>query len=147
MNKTCLRCRQNKQLDDFVKTNTEYSIDGYRNVCKVCHNASGREYYHKDWKKQQLRREKKHHELKIAALNAYGIICQCCKESEISFLTIDHIYNDGAKMKKIHGVGHNFYQWLKNNNYPHGFQVLCMNCNFSKYTNGGACIHQEKKNE
>ena len=28
-------------------------------------------------------------------------------------------------------------KWLKDNGYPSGFQVLCMNCNHAKYRNGG----------
>lgn len=146
MSKVCLYCKQIKRLDDFVKSK-QYS-DGRKDECKECHNAVNRKRYHRNWKQEQKRRYDKHQKLKIAALEAYGGICQCCHESEIAFLTIDHIDNDGARHRRRDGVGggHNFYQWLKNNNYPSGFQVLCMNCNFSKHTNGGTCVHQEQKN-
>jgi hypothetical protein len=26
--------------------------------------------------------------------------------------------------------------------YPEGFQVLCMNCNWGRYRNGGVCPHE-----
>jgi hypothetical protein len=32
---------------------------------------------------------------------------------------------------------------LRNNNYPPGFQVLCLNCNRSKHFGSGACAHQD----
>lgn len=144
--KICIHCHILKPLEDFVKTK-QRSLDGYFNRCKMCYLSAERERYHKRWHQEQKRREIKHSKLKISALEAYGSICQCCNESEQSFLTIDHINNDGAKHREQSNVGggHNFYQWLKNNKYPIGFQVLCMNCNFSKYTNGGSCIHQEQK--
>ena len=55
---------------------------------------------------------------------------------DIRVLTIDHINGDGAKQRKRLGKilpsGHPFYRWLKNNSYPNGYQVLCMNCQFIK---------------
>ena len=143
--KTCIHCHEHKQLSDFVKS--DQCLDGHLNQCKLCHNAIGRKRYHASWTKQQSRRNAKHIKLKMDALLFYGRICGCCGEDEQSFLTIDHVCNDGAEHRKQRGVGsgHNFYQWLKNNKYPAGFQVLCMNCNFSKYTNGGSCVHQEQR--
>lgn len=143
MKKTCIHCQCDKPINQFVKSK-QYD-DGFKNECKECHNAKNRKRYHKHWEKEQARRHKKHMGLKLAALAAYGTNCQCCGESENSFLTIDHMNNDGSARRSEEGIGHNFYQWLKNNKYPDGFQVLCMNCNFSKYTNGGVCIHQENK--
>jgi len=144
MDKKCNLCSSVKQLEDFVKSK-QYE-DGRKPVCKECHNFMGRQRYHRDWVKQQERRRVKHLKLKNAAIDNYGVVCQCCGESERAFLTIDHINNDGAEHRRNTNVGggHNLYQWLKNNDYPEGFQVLCMNCNFSKHTNGGICIHQEK---
>jgi hypothetical protein len=78
--------------------------------------------------------------------SAYGgYICSCCNEKERMFLSIDHINNDGAeerKSGKYNGGGSAFYNWLRKNNFPSGYQVLCMNCQFGKYKNGGVCPHQ-----
>ena len=54
---------------------------------------------------------------------------------------MDHIDIDGGyKDRKIsHGVA--LYRWLKKNNFPEGFQVLCWNCNHAKFFNGGNCPH------
>lgn len=70
--------------------------------------------------------------------------CACCGEKELAFLTIDHIKGGGNKHKKRIGKGILFYRWLKRNNYPKGFQVLCMNCNWGKYIKG-VCPHQLKQ--
>lgn len=72
--------------------------------------------------------------------------CACCGESEIDFLTIDHVNNDGARQKRELFEGRDFggikfYKWLVKNGYPPGYAVLCMNCNLSKGKHG-ACMHQ-----
>jgi hypothetical protein len=56
--------------------------------------------------------------------------CECCGESHLEFLTIDHVNGDGSKHRKQIGEGA-LYNWLIKNNFPNGFRVLCMNCNFS----------------
>ena len=78
--------------------------------------------------------------LKEAVFNHYGKFCACCGEKEEKFLSIDHVYNDGASHRKTMGV--NVYEWLRNNNYPSNFQILCRNCNWGKYVNGGVCPHK-----
>lgn len=74
-----------------------------------------------------------------------GYKCNCCNESERMFLSIDHINNDGAlerRSGKYSGAGSPFYLWLRKNNFPKGYQVLCMNCQTGKHRNGGVCPHQ-----
>jgi len=70
--------------------------------------------------------------------------CSCCGEKHIEFLVIDHIEGGGYKHRKFlkkHG-GTQFYLWLKKNNYPKEYRVLCMNCNFSLGIRG-YCPHQQ----
>jgi len=43
----------------------------------------------------------------------------------------DHINGGGGKHRKESNITH-FYNWLKKNNYPTGFQTLCLNCQFIK---------------
>lgn len=77
-----------------------------------------------------------------------GRICACCGETQPMFLGIDHVENDGAELRK-RGVqprgGTQFYQWLRKNGFPSGYQVLCMNCNIGKHRNGGVCPHKSGK--
>lgn len=77
-----------------------------------------------------------------------GFRCSCCGETEPLFLTIDHIDNDGAEHRrnlktKIGKGGTAFFDWLKRNKFPPGFQVLCRNCNWGKHANGGICPHRD----
>lgn len=82
--------------------------------------------YHIDQTKQQRAN------LKREVMNAYGgPKCSWCDETNIDFLEIDHIDGGGRQhMKKIKvGSGHNLRGWLKANNFPPGFRILCRTCN------------------
>jgi len=72
--------------------------------------------------------------------------CACCGEQELLFLTIDHINNNGAQERKqLHNgknIGSAFYDWLKKQGYPEGYQLLCFNCNLGKHRNKGICPHK-----
>jgi hypothetical protein len=81
--------------------------------------------------------------IKNEVFNAYGgYVCVCCGELEKAFLSIDHINNDGAEHRKNMSSGSNTYRWLRDNNFPNGFQVLCMNCQWGKKNCNGVCPHQ-----
>lgn len=85
---------------------------------------------------------KKRLEVKKEVFTRYGgAACRCCGESNIFFLSMDHVEGNGADHRRTGRVGNNIYSWLKRNNYPRGFQVLCHNCNHGRYLNGGACPH------
>jgi hypothetical protein len=63
------------------------------------------------------------------------IKCAKCPYDDIRALSIDHINGDGKdhfdeKGRKL--SGEKLYRWLKRNNFPIGFQILCMNCQFIK---------------
>lgn len=73
--------------------------------------------------------------------------CACCSEDKIEFLTIDHINGGGTEHRRSIGNGRSFYRWLKNHEYPDGFRVLCMNCNFSLGKYGYCPHHNLDRNE
>lgn len=63
--------------------------------------------------------------------NPQGIpICNNCGEQDIEVLCIDHIKGGGSK--HVQGLTSTFYDWILQNNFPDGFQVLCANCNLKK---------------
>lgn len=99
--------------------------------------------YRKSHKKQAYKRNKKYEQnIKKKVIGYYSDgknICACknCPDaikSSIEFLTIDHIDGNGNKhrrqLKKSKTDSSNMYIWLIQNNYPKGFRVLCMNCNW-----------------
>ena len=92
-------------------------------------------------KKCGAKHKKRHLAARDKVFNHYGNQCECCGESNILFLSVDHINNDGASHRKEIGRGR-INQWLINNNFPPGFQLLCFNCNLGKYRNGGVCPHK-----
>lgn len=59
---------------------------------------------------------------------------QCkCGYNDIRALTIDHVDGGGAQHRReLNGGGSRMYQWLKQNNFPLGFQVLCGCCQMIK---------------
>ncbi|MFA5130461.1 MAG: hypothetical protein WC477_06150 [Patescibacteria group bacterium] len=93
----------------------------------------------------KAKERKKRLSVKERVINGYGGKCECCGETLLDFLTIDHINNDGAKHRKEFGRAGKVHRWIISNNFPEGFQVLCFNCNYSKYFNSGKCIHQINK--
>ena len=74
-----------------------------------------------------------------AAFQAYGgYRCVWCGIDDPIVMTLDHIANDGAAQRRaLRKTGAAFYKWLRDEGYPAGFQVLCMNCNHAKMRNRG----------
>jgi len=152
----------------------ELSKSSSGKICKVCQSAYMREYNRKNREKVCAAKRKAHHEnrknpdwvkseqkrgreywqqLRHEAIMAYGgYECACCGETEEMFLSLDHVHNDGASHRREIGAGigngkggsSRTLKWLKDNSYPDGFQVLCMNCNHGKARNNGICPHQAK---
>lgn len=75
--------------------------------------------------------------LRQQVFDHYGWICNCCGETHKSFLSIDHVNNDGNSDP----TGVTLYIKIIKENYPDKYQILCMNCNFSKRINNGICEH------
>ncbi len=68
--------------------------------------------------------------------------CRCCGEHEfLIFLTIDHITNRKNTSHRKGLIGSGLYRYLRKNDYPLGYQVLCVNCNSAK-SDSGMCPHE-----
>lgn len=81
--------------------------------------------------------------LRHYAVNPSVPSCACCGETEIGFLSIDHIKGNGNKHRQSIGGYHSFYSWMVAKHFPEGFQILCMNCNWGKRIMNGVCPHQK----
>jgi len=81
--------------------------------------------------------------LKLEVMAHYGgALCSCCKEETLAFLTMDHVNGGGAQHRKADSSATRIYRWLKKHDYPEGFRVLCMNCNWGARGNDGVCPHK-----
>jgi hypothetical protein len=97
--------------------------------------ARGRIYRQSHKEEIKTKQAVRHLQLKVDALKHYGngkCACVKCGNDGITHLSIDHLNSNGAEHRKERGVGSHFYLWLKNANYPEGYQTLCMNCQFDK---------------
>jgi hypothetical protein len=105
-----------------------------------------------EWHIKQIISQKKSNEkLRKEVLTHYGGKCTCCGYDNIdkkihgkSFLEIDHINGDGNKHRQeLARAGDNLYNWLRKNNYPLGFRVLCRACNNAMEPGNTICeIHE-----
>ena len=74
--------------------------------------------------------------------------------SHIEFLSMDHIagrkqMNSELELVKAGYTSkfkiHQLLRWIKKNNFPEGFQILCHNCNFTKgHSKDNKCPHERK---
>ena len=80
---------------------------------------------------KKAKETRKQLKLEISSHYSSNLKCNSCGFSDIRALSIDHIKGNGNKHRKA--IGHmDFYQWIKKNNFPKGFQVLCFNCQWIK---------------
>lgn len=89
---------------------------------------------------------KKRSEYRELTINHYGgnpPKCNCCGEKERKFLTLDHINGGGRQHRKeMNNKSGGVHGQLVKGNFPEGYQVLCMNCNWGKFINNGLCPHK-----
>lgn len=166
--KICSRCKQEKDISEFNKE--KKNKDGLYVYCRDCQHKYYKEWFLEKYKKDDNWRKKFKHKsrdyyrknplarreyskkrrdnIRFEALKYYSKneipICACCKETEIRFLSFDHINNDGSKQRKKMKSNEVIGEWLRRNNYPDGIQVLCFNCNLSKGFYG-ECPHIEEQ--
>ena len=95
-----------------------------------------RNAYYKDKPKHYARARRYQRKLKQEVFLRYSPNLECvyCGVKGIEFLTIDHVNGRVPRDRflKTHKGGGKLYGWLKKNNYPKDFQLLCWNCNSVK---------------
>lgn len=87
-------------------------------------------------------------EVKRQVVEAYGGKCECCGESMIEFLTIDHINGDGFLHRRKVGKGRRIYVDLLKAGCPKdNYRLLCFNCNITRGFYGYCPHHPEDRQE
>ena len=114
-------------------------------ICKECDYKSNKKWQQNNRDRYNQLKGESNRRLRDEVINKYGEVCACCGETRKEYLTIDHINGDGNKHRREIGVtsSDDLYRWLRRNNYPEGFQVLCFNCNCGK-RNYSVCPHNKE---
>jgi len=97
-----------------------------------------RRRYRSNWRKSHpdlvaIKNRKMTERRKLLVITHYGngkAQCVKCGFTDIRALTLDHIDYCGANHRGKKGQV--LYSFLLRNNYPDGFQTLCMNCQWIK---------------
>ena len=151
----CLQCYERRAT---WKANNREKVTGYGRNWNHKHPEQRRLIeYHNYWAHTQRHLnnasasgKRLRDRVKRETFEAYGgVKCACCGISEIIFLTLDHIAENGAAhrkeligkgIKQVHG--YKLYLHLRADGFPAGFQVLCYNCNSAKHILG-ICPHND----
>lgn len=122
-----VRCRNQQHCARSLAAGVCYQCGERLNGGRLCDTCRER---HREDSVESNRR------LRLEAITAYGGKCACpgCQETRLEFLAIDHIDGGGNKHREQIGASNatHFCRWLKKNNFPPGFRVLCHNCNCAR---------------
>jgi len=140
--KHCDTCRtelNNTRSLNWNKNNVEKCLAATRRWRKRNreHTKKDNMRFQKENPKYKRSRSRK---LKIEVLSYYGkngkLMCcwRKCTVSDLDCLTLDHMNNNGAEMRRAGGPigGVDLYSKLKNNDYPKNHQTLCANHQLKK---------------
>ena len=139
----CTYCKKIKLISEFCQYKKKPF--GILPFCKECRHIKEKKWNFKSREKGKRNEYQKQQRQKLRkiVLEHYSgnqPTCACCGENHIEFLCIDHINGGGNKHFRQIGMA-NFYYWLRRNNFPLGYRVLCHNCNIS-LGNYGYCPHK-----
>jgi len=124
------RQRIHQILTGYIPKNQGVNQSNYREKHRDSINAQMRDYLQGKYRqKHKALKQRENEQIKKAVLVYYGqgqLHCVKCGFSDIRALSIDHIDGKGNLHKEFS------YRWLIKNNYPEGYQTLCMNCQWIK---------------
>lgn len=106
-------------------------------LCKTC-RGKGQKAYYKSHKEECNRLSRQRNDmLRLRVFRHYSgepPYCALCGENDPLVLNLDHIDGGGEQHRQsINKMGHSFYYWIRQQEYPTGYQVLCANCNTRKW--------------
>ncbi len=108
------------------------------------HVPAGRVYCDKHNTENNLESRLRASELRKLVIETYGSKCQCCGETEVELLQVDHVDGGGNQHRREIGQSQ-LYRWLKKHGFPRkGFILLCGSCNWS-WGRNGCCPHAKAR--
>lgn len=94
-------------------------------------------YYKKNKPVVNQKNRDRYIELKKLTFSKYSqnntIECAICGENTLNFLTLDHIKGRKKHQHSTMFSAAKLWYYLKKNDFPPGYQILCWNCNVIKY--------------
>ncbi len=132
-----------------------------KGMCKSCYHRMARLRWSAEHREQEREKARIYHQTHKERLNGQitqrrrdmrtriietlGSACQCCGVTEPVFLTIDHVQNDGNKVRGMQR--HLLYKMILDEGCPpERYQILCWNCNSAKHLLG-ACPHMRESSK
>jgi len=110
----------------------------YRDKNKEKTLTRARNYRIKNKEKNRAYSKKHSAEIRISFIEMYGGKCECCGETQVEFLTLDHM-NYSTKEKGETGT--RAYMKAIKSYRPDLYQVSCYNCNCAR--RHGTCPHKK----
>lgn len=151
--RVCARCKTHRPAAQFYADPRKST--GLSSWCRPCYVERNKERYSTpegratilaknrvSAHKYKGRYKDRYKRMRLDMIEAYGGECACCGVTEPEFLTIDHIFNDGAEERAKNSLtGARIFMHLRNLGYPKDrYQLLCFNCNCAKGIHG-ECPH------
>lgn len=114
--------------------------------------VSNRVYHNNNIENESLYHKKRNAEIRQIVLMAYTKgnmpYCVCCNACHIDALALDHINGGGNKHRKslsIDVYSYLYRHFKKTGKWLSGYQILCITCNWIKYTRGSCDAEYHKK--
>jgi len=171
MEKQCSKCGQLKDVEEFSPRAD--GVFGRHAHCKACRrsrwlqhekqvnerrrglyaanekfrqssNAAAKRYRERNKQRLSERNRIRYRQMKTTIIKRYGGKCECCNESRIEFLVIDHVEGGGTGERKNLSPTGVFRKLLMSEEIMTGYRVLCHNCN-SALAYYGYCPHQPEE--
>jgi len=130
--KPCALCKRVLPQEQFHRCAN--SASGLKPKCKECRKLLAQQDYQEHKTQRNAQRVESNLLVKIEVLTHYSrdkLSCVLCGYGDIRALSINHIEGGGTQHRKNLGCL-NLYRWLRNQDYPEGYQTLCMNCQYIK---------------
>jgi hypothetical protein len=145
----CINC--GKQAPEINKVKCTGCLESARKASKkyVKNNPNAKEVRNR-WKnnpesraQNRETRKKWRRNYKYTVIKLLGGKCECCGDSILEFLQIDHVNKDGKKHRTEIGRSITLLRDIVKNPNRYKLRVLCANCHFA-ITNLGYCPHKGK---
>lgn len=141
---TCEDCGKSEEYTRKIMPRKDGLVRKYCPECARSRQSKcALKHYHSNRGEINPAKKRLHKDNRAMVIERLGGKCECCGESEIAFLEVDHINDDGKEQRIKHPGQTTIYWWLAKHNFPPGFRLLCSNCNRGRWRNGGTCPHQK----